>query len=71
MGVLNKDRLMFSVSDNGVGFDPRDRPGMEQGHFGIEGVMERVKGLGGGIDITSAPGNGTSITIKIPIRQEA
>ena len=70
-GSLDKDRLIFSVSDNGVGFDPHNRPGMEQGHFGIEGVMERVKSLDGGIDITSALGDGTSVTVKIPIHQDA
>lgn len=70
-GTLDKDRLIFSVSDNGVGFDPHNRPGMEQGHFGIEGVMERVKSLDGGIDITSALGDGTSVTVKIPIHQDA
>jgi signal transduction histidine kinase len=71
VGVLDKDHLIFSVSDNGVGFDPNNRPGMEQGHFGLEGVMERVKGLDGSIDIISAPNNGTSITMQIPIHQEA
>lgn len=70
-GTLDKDLLIFSVSDNGVGFDPHNRPGMEQGHFGIEGVMERVKSLDGGIDITSALGDGTSVTVKIPIHQDA
>jgi NarL family two-component system sensor histidine kinase LiaS len=71
VGALDKDHLIFSVSDNGVGFDPNNRPGMEQGHFGLEGVMERVKGLDGSIDIISAPNNGTSITMQIPIHQEA
>ena len=70
-GTIDKDRLLFSVTDDGVGFDPSKRPGMEQGHFGLEGVMERVKGLEGCADVTSAQGKGTRITVKIPIPEEA
>ena len=68
---IEGDRLLFSVADNGSGFDPATRPGMEQGHFGLEGVMERVKALDGMADIVSAPGKGTRITINIPLPEEA
>ena len=70
-GTIEGDRLLFSVADNGSGFDPATRPGMEQGHFGLEGVMERVKALDGMADIVSAPGKGTRITINIPLPEEA
>ena len=46
------------------------RPGMEQGHFGLEGVMERVKALDGTADIASAPGKGTRVAIDIPLPEE-
>ena len=70
-GTINGGRLLFFVADNGSGFDPATRPGMEQGHFGLEGVMERVKALDGMADIASAPGKGTRITINIPLPEEA
>ncbi|MBQ3808398.1 MAG: sensor histidine kinase [Kiritimatiellae bacterium] len=70
-GAINGGRLLFSVADNGSGFDPAARPGMEQGHFGLEGVMERVKALDGIADIASAPGKGTRIAINIPLPEEA
>ena len=69
-GTIDGDRLLFSVADDGSGFDPATRPGMEQGHFGLEGVMERVKALGGTADIASAPGKGTRIAINTPLPEE-
>ena len=69
-GTLEGGRLLFSVADDGRGFDPSARPGMEQGHFGLEGVMERVKALDGSADIASAPGRGARIAIDIPIPEE-
>ena len=69
-GTIDGDRLLFSVVDDGSGFDPATRPGMEQGHFGLEGVMERVKALDGTADITSAPGKGTRIAINTPLPEE-
>ena len=57
----------FNVSqdDNGCGFDPDDHPGIMQGHFGLQGIRERVMRFGGKIEIASAPGKGTKVTISI------
>jgi len=70
-GALDGGRLHFSVADDGAGFDPAARPGMEQGHFGLEGVLERVKALDGTADIESAPGKGARIAIDIPLPEKA
>lgn len=70
-GTLDGDRILFSVADDGRGFDPAKRPGMEQGHFGLEGVLERVKAMGGKADIESEPGKGARIAIDIPLPEEA
>ena len=69
-GALEGDRLRFSVADDGRGFDPAARPGMEQGHFGLEGVMERVKSLDGTARIESAPGRGARVDVDIPLPEE-
>lgn len=64
-GARNGDRIGFSVTDNGCGFDPDDRPGVAQGHFGLQGVGERVRALGGEMKIESEKGKGTKVTIWV------
>ena len=62
-GQLKNEGLSFTVSDNGVGFDPATRPGLSEGHFGLQGVSERAHRLGGTFEITSSPGHGTTDTL--------
>ncbi|MEH6813023.1 MAG: ATP-binding protein [Motiliproteus sp.] len=57
------DQLLISIKDNGCGFDP-DNNGSG---FGIIGMRERVYGLDGSFNITSAPGKGALIQASIPI----
>ena len=63
-GQLESDGLSFSVSDNGVGFDPTTRPGLSEGHFGLQGVSERARRLGGIFEITSKPSQGATATFS-------
>ena len=58
-------KLKLTVSDNGVGFAPTRRPGVHEGHFGLQGIDERIKQLGGSIKINSSPGKGTRICVWI------
>ena len=64
-GTLDRGQLLFSVSDNGSGFDPDDHPSVDEGHFGLEGVAERIRSLGGQLEISSSPCSGTRITTTI------
>ena len=66
-GCVEDGKLMFSVRDDGCGFDPESRPGIEEGHFGLQGVNERIEGFNGGISISSTPEHGAKITVTIPI----
>ncbi len=66
-GALGGGHLLFSVRDNGRGFDPATRPGVEQGHFGLQGVSERVAFLGGSLEIESATARGTYVRITFPL----
>ena len=65
-GELKSGFIRFSVKDDGSGFNPATANGPEQGHFGIQGIMERVAAINGTIDIESAPGEGAKITVCIP-----
>ena len=62
-GAFEGDRLLFSVADDGCGFDPATAPGMDKGHFGLVGVRERVESFNGDLHIESAPGRGTKVSI--------
>ena len=55
----------LTISDDGVGFDP-DRPVAVFGGFGILGMRERVKLLGGELRIVSAPLHGTRVEVLLP-----
>jgi signal transduction histidine kinase len=58
------DDIVLSLKDNGVGFDT-DAPGPE-GHFGMAMMRERAQVGGGRFEVESAPGVGTTITVRFP-----
>ena len=64
-GTIDGDRLLGSVTDNGKGFDPDNAPGVPQGHFGLQGIRERIDDLGGTFTVESAPGKGTKATFVL------
>lgn len=70
-GSIKEDKLLFSVQDNGCGFDPDRSPGMDEGHFGLQGIRERVDNFEGEMEISSVLKSGTKITISIKIPQGA
>jgi signal transduction histidine kinase len=59
------DRLELTVADDGGGFDPAAAAGPGTGHFGLQGMRERARKLGGEITIASAPGAGCRIGVVI------
>ena len=62
----------IEISDNGKGFDIQASADTGEGkHIGIRNVSERVEKMcGGTLEVESSPGNGTTITIFIPFREE-
>jgi signal transduction histidine kinase len=56
--------LCMKISDNGIGL-PKDHTKKGQS-FGLQGIDERIKMLGGELKIDSVPGKGTSLTISVP-----
>ena len=56
------DRVLFSVRDDGAGFDPRFVRGL-----GLLGMEERVRRLGGQLQVDSQLGRGTLIAAELPV----
>ena len=65
-GCIEDGRLLCSVRDNGEGFDPASAPGPEEGHFGLQGIRERMDAANGSVEIESSPGKGTRVVISMP-----
>ena len=67
--TIDLERLKVTISDNGVGFN------MEQvlhnpekwDHFGVRGIVERAKLVGGEAHIDSKKGRGTRIVVIVPL----
>jgi signal transduction histidine kinase len=57
-----EEALEVSVSDDGIGIDPAHR----QAGLGLRGIEERVRDLGGTVNIEGANGVGTIVTIRLP-----
>jgi two-component system sensor histidine kinase UhpB len=62
---MHGNKLVLSISDNGVGFSPEAR--FSKG-IGLAGMKERVESMKGILEFISAPGRGVSFTISIPLQ---
>jgi signal transduction histidine kinase len=65
------DLVVLDVQDDGVGFDPAEIQAPSAagiaGGFGLAAMRERVEQLGGTLLIESAPGEGTTLVVEIPV----
>jgi two-component system, NarL family, sensor histidine kinase UhpB len=64
------ERLELRVRDDGEGFDPaamthRNGGGGHGAGLGLSGMAERARLAGGELDVRSAPGGGTTVTLRI------
>jgi signal transduction histidine kinase len=67
IGVATRDDVLsISVKDDGVGFDTQAR---SRGGLGLLGMAERVKKLGGNLEVISQPGMGASILARMPLKE--
>jgi two-component system, NarL family, sensor kinase len=67
--IAEEQWVSLSVQDNGCGFDlasVAQQTGRYAAHFGLAGMSERAKLLGGHLCIESEPGEGTTIEVSLP-----
>lgn len=61
------DVIELWVSDDGAGFDPAVLDArITQGHIGLASLIARVTAIGGTVEIDTAPGHGTRVTVVTP-----
>jgi len=57
-------QVRLVVQDDGQGFDPHL---LADGHFGLLGMQERAREIGGSVSVVSEPAHGTTITVSVPV----
>ncbi len=64
------DAVRLDVVDDGIGFDATgwaSRPVGPEGGYGLRAIRERLRELGGTLDVESAPGEGAALSASVPI----
>lgn len=66
--LLNTPReVQLIVEDNGSGFDPQQ---VQDGRYGLVGLNERARLLGGTLRLETSPGQGTRLQVTIPAEEQ-
>jgi signal transduction histidine kinase len=69
--AVRHDDVELCIADRGPGFDLSHSNNPLNGHFGIAGMLERVRSMKGTFDLESSPGSGTQITVRLPLTPDA
>lgn len=68
--AIEPDAVTLEIADDGRGFDPEPvlaaAPGAEHG-FGLQGLRARAAELGGNAAVVAAPGEGTLVSVRLPL----
>ena len=65
--TLENNMLRLVVRDNGVGMSPQRISASRS--LGLLGMQERAMMFGGNVEVQTAPGKGTCVTLTIPLEQ--
>jgi two-component system sensor histidine kinase DegS len=64
---VDEKRVRLAVEDNGRGFDPAVALNGQQKTIGLTTMRERIELIGGQVQIDSQPGQGTRVTMEVPV----
>jgi two-component system nitrate/nitrite sensor histidine kinase NarX len=65
--TLEDGTLRVEVSDDGRGFDQKLEPRTGWPRFGLQTMQERAQAVGGRFHVASAPGEGTRVSVELPV----
>lgn len=68
--TYHPDEVRLDVRDDGVGFDPRRARTVGLRGRGLAGITHRAESLGGRAEVESSPGEGTTVTVALPLDRE-
>jgi signal transduction histidine kinase len=63
--VVHGRKVVLEVRDDGAGFDARSAEGAGR-RLGLSSMRDRARMAGGRLDLTSAPGKGTTVRLEVP-----
>jgi signal transduction histidine kinase len=61
--------IALEVRDDGRGFAAGEDAESPPGHYGLTGMRERARAVGGSLDVKSEPGAGTTVRLEAPARR--
>jgi signal transduction histidine kinase len=65
-----QNEVAMEVRDDGKGFETGTEAVSPPGHYGLTGMRERAASIGARLDVTSAPGEGTTVRLRVPAARE-
>jgi signal transduction histidine kinase len=65
--IEREGEVIIEVHDNGMGFSPED---VQASQYGLRSMRERAESIGADFQVTSVPGDGTTVRLQIPIRDK-
>ncbi|MEP7183850.1 MAG: type IV pili methyl-accepting chemotaxis transducer N-terminal domain-containing protein [Betaproteobacteria bacterium] len=69
LGLARGPGYVFSVRDDGRGFEPTTLGGEDGDHVGLRIMRERATRIGASVDVRSQPGRGTEVVLTLPVAQ--
>jgi signal transduction histidine kinase/ligand-binding sensor domain-containing protein len=65
--VFDATSVRLNIKDDGRGFDPEVQGNGAGGHFGLVGMRERAREMGGEVRVASGPGEGCEVEVNVPV----